>query len=901
MKIPTLLCLLFLALLLPLSPGKTVALGEGRSPNRSTPSTTARRPSLASENIFNFSDFGAVGDGVTDAGPALQNALDAIGESGGGTLLVPGGRYVIITPVEKDFTGLASVVSILGVESSTPVPPPTAMGTELSVGLNLISEFAPATGEAGIALSISGLQNLLIKDVTFIGSAEVDTDALITLRLDAIREAIIRHCEFYGLGSIVEGGAIVHAARSNLKIEQTVFLGSTCNSGVNTSVVQNVDWKGLTIADSLFVDYGQRPELFGKLGTAPPLSWVSIGNPAAVENDSPRREVVISNVFTDEGAVNGLLSLPQQSAPIDLFYISGLYANVSNLNASANYLSGLGNVLIEKSHYGWSHAASAAINLHNVNTAILDQVECLEAADRIIADSATNSLTVIDSVYNHLDSEAHNTRVLTTNSIAEDPVQYVRQQFMTTLNRDPDPAAHFYWSNRLLECGDFEECIADQRAALNAYLETAPSPNFSISGKVTDENDDGLASVLVTLGGSQSITTQTGVDGRFIFSELPTSGVYNVTPTLSNYTFNAPSRKIITPSSDQSVNFDALLIRHEITVQIVDINDHALADVTVSLSGLEEQSGTTDLSGHHVIGDVGAGGDYTITPTKQYYTFSPESVELNGLQADHVVTFTGAPLPNQIDEAQFFVRQHYRDFLNREADDDGLAFWANQISSCGTDAACVENRRINVSAAFFLSMEFQETGFLVYRVYQAAFARSPECVNEFQPDTRSIGQGVVVNAPGWQTLLETNKTLFLESFVARPQFIEAYPLALTPAEFVNQLNLTAGHALSADDINAAVAEFAGAATSEAVEARARVLRRLAENQSFSQRQLNPAFVLMQYFGYLQRNPSDPPDTSLDGYNFWLNKLNEFGGDFRRAEMVKSFLVAGEYRSRFGLQ
>jgi hypothetical protein len=78
-----------------------------------------------------------------------------------------------------------------------------------------------------------------------------------------------------------------------------------------------------------------------------------------------------------------------------------------------------------------------------------------------------------------------------------------------------------------------------------------------------------------------------------------------------------------------------------------------------------------------------------------------------------------------------------------------------------------------------------------------------------------------------------------------------------------------------------------------------VLRRVASSQTLSQRELNPAFVLMQYFGYLQRNPSDPPNTNLDGYNFWLHKLEEFGGDFRRAEMVKSFLVSTEYRERFG--
>jgi hypothetical protein len=58
---------------------------------------------------------------------------------------------------------------------------------------------------------------------------------------------------------------------------------------------------------------------------------------------------------------------------------------------------------------------------------------------------------------------------------------------------------------------------------------------------------------------------------------------------------------------------------------------------------------------------------------------------------------------------------------------------------------------------------------------------------------------------------------------------------------------------------------------------------------------------MQYFGYLRRNPPDPPEATLDfqGYNFWLNKMNQFNGNFVQADMVKSFLVSTEYRQRFG--
>jgi len=81
--------------------------------------------------------------------------------------------------------------------------------------------------------------------------------------------------------------------------------------------------------------------------------------------------------------------------------------------------------------------------------------------------------------------------------------------------------------------------------------------------------------------------------------------------------------------------------------------------------------------------------------------------------------------------------------------------------------------------------------------------------------------------------------------------------------------------------------------------RAQVLRAVADDSDLRNAEFNRAFVLMQYFGYLRRNPNEFPDTNFDGYNFWLNKLNSFNGNFINAEMVKSFLISGEYRQRFG--
>src|ERR1043166_197988 len=206
---------------------------------------------------LNVRDFGAVGDGVTNDGPAFQAAFDALAAAGGGTLFVPEGQYAITTPVSKNFAGLASSITIKGVESLTPVSPPSSTGNELAQGLDLLSEVYPRTGQPANAFTISGLQNLFVKDIAFVGTEGVITDAANTLFLSDIDKAQIKHSEFYGLASIF-GGSIVTAQRTDLEIVQCKFLGSTATTGAHAPVVQNVEWLGVTVTDSVFLDYGTR-------------------------------------------------------------------------------------------------------------------------------------------------------------------------------------------------------------------------------------------------------------------------------------------------------------------------------------------------------------------------------------------------------------------------------------------------------------------------------------------------------------------------------------------------------------------------------------------------------------------------------------------------------------------
>jgi len=279
------------------------------------------------------------------------------------------------------------------------------------------------------------------------------------------------------------------------------------------------------------------------------------------------------------------------------------------------------------------------------------------------------------------------------------------------------------------------------------------------------------------------------------------------------------------------------------------------------------------------------------------------------------VTITDSPVTaaNAIDDTELFVRQQYHDFLNREPDAAGLEFWADNIDKCNdparippgqTVAQCISTQRVITSAAFFLSIEFRQTGGLVRDFYVAALNR-PATGNmpnfiEFTRDTQAAQRGVSVGQGNWQTQLATNRVAFMNDFVMRAEFVGLYPTTDTPAQYVDKLyqhaNVTPGSAQERSD---AIAEFGNAATAADAGARGRALLRITQNAAFQAREFSRGFVQMQYFGYLRRNPNDPPDNNFDGYNFWVNKLNQAGGDFLQAEMVKAFITSTEYRSRFG--
>ena len=154
------------------------------------------------------------------------------------------------------------------------------------------------------------------------------------------------------------------------------------------------------------------------------------------------------------------------------------------------------------------------------------------------------------------------------------------------------------------------------------------------------------------------------------------------------------------------------------------------------------------------------------------------------------------------------------------------------------------------------------------------------------PDVRTVGTGVVVGNEGWEATLQANKEAFVASFVNRAAFHAAFDNLSNDAYVATLIGHT-GVTFTAAERDALVSGL-----NNQTMTRGDALRSIAENQRFVNAKFNEAFVMMEYFGYLRRDPD------ASGFAFWLQKLNEFNGNFEQADMVKAFIVSGEYRERF---
>ncbi|HVS82561.1 MAG TPA: hypothetical protein VHE60_12595, partial [Pyrinomonadaceae bacterium] len=320
-------------------------------------------------------------------------------------------------------------------------------------------------------------------------------------------------------------------------------------------------------------------------------------------------------------------------------------------------------------------------------------------------------------------------------------------------------------------------------------------------------------------------------------------------------------------------NFSTTAATSTVSGRILDDNGNPVEGAVIRLNGTQNRKTITDASGNYNFFEVETNGFYTVTPSRVNYNFAPGTRGFSALGAHTEASFAGTfngNHQNPLDTTEYFVRQQYVDFLGREPEEKGFNDWTDTINNCGAgDTSC---DRVHVSEMFFRSEEFQQRGYFVYRFYSTALGRKPDFA-EFTPDMARVS-GFLTNDQ-----LEAAKTAFANDFVTRPAF--AQYATMTNAQYVDALSQTAGVTLGNRQVLVASLE-AGTLT------RAQALRQIAESGEVYAKYYNQAFVVMEYFGYLRRDPDIL-------YLNWIDVLNQ-GGDSRH--MVEGFVDATEYRNRF---
>jgi Metallo-peptidase family M12/Calx-beta domain/Domain of unknown function (DUF4214) len=412
------------------------------------------------------------------------------------------------------------------------------------------------------------------------------------------------------------------------------------------------------------------------------------------------------------------------------------------------------------------------------------------------------------------------------------------------------------------------------------------------TGAVVSENDD-------IVGGSD-LNSRIPVTGFF---SLPVTGAYIIEATSYNPTTTGNYSLTLTSGSPNTVQLAQASFNANEGAGRLDVTVNRSGVITGAASVNYATSDSAGLNNCNVFNGIASSrcdyatsvGTVNFAAGESFKSFSIPLVDdsyAEGLE-NFTVTLSG-PIgsslgsqstatatiadnetsvgPNPIDGTAFFVRQHYIDFLGREPDPSGFQGWQDTINGCPAGNTTCD--RIHVSGNFFQSLEFQQRGYFIYRFYPVAFGRKPDYA-EFIPDLASVS-GFLSD-----TELEEARVAFVIDFMSRPLFVATYN-GLSNTQYVDTLLATAG-------VTSANRNFWIMALDSGTRTRAQVLREIAESTEVFNKYRNQAFVVMQYFGYLRRDP--------DGsYLAWINVLDTTG-DSRN--MINGFVNSLEYRFRFG--
>jgi hypothetical protein len=272
-------------------------------------------------------------------------------------------------------------------------------------------------------------------------------------------------------------------------------------------------------------------------------------------------------------------------------------------------------------------------------------------------------------------------------------------------------------------------------------------------------------------------------------------------------------------------------------------------------------------------------GDYSI---KLQSTSGETAFFPGALTVDPGVTYT---VTNPLDDHRFFVAQHYADLTGQEPDQATIEKLRAQLSLCGSRSECLKSRRLDLSTSLLVQNELPTSGLFLHGLYTVGLGRRPH-FNEYERDRNTIVSHTAEVTDGRMALAL--------SFVQRAEFERKYPLSMKATEYVDQVLAAIAQNTLLDlksERESLLALFDGTNAG-----RAAILDHAISQQRMADAQYNQAFVMVQYFSYLRRDPDD------SGLNFWVGVLKNKplrDSDSARS-MVCAFLTSAEYQNRFGM-
>jgi TolB protein len=417
---------------------------------------------------------------------------------------------------------------------------------------------------------------------------------------------------------------------------------------------------------------------------------------------------------------------------------------------------------------------------------------------------------------------------------------------------------------RLTSNTDFDENPAQSADAAKLVFASSRDGNFEIYSI----DFDGTGLRRLTTNNASDI--QPAVQSQAVIPSPPAAGATVVQFSATDFTVNEGDGFATLTVVRSGSNAVAATVAYS-TVNGTAVNR---ADYSPSFGTLKFNAGETSKSFTVLLtDDAYIENNEIITATLSNVTGAALG-SINTAALTIVDNDTAPPSVNPIDNARSFVTQHYADFLSRTPDQGGLDYWTNQINMCGNNLACLMGRRNAVSAAFFIETEFQDTGFYVYRLHKGSLGVLPPYQQFIMDRGRVVGS----------TNLAADKLALADDLVMRDAFLARYPSNQTPEQFVNLLFDTAGLVPFTAERAQLIQEMMNGKT------RAPAVIQVIEIPQFKTREFNPAFVLMQYLGYLRRDPD------AAGYAFWLDVLNRDPSN--TTGMVCSFITSSEYQQRF---